>query len=151
MTLTIPKVAWAAMATAILAVALTIAQPSTRPVDVPILGDIADTVSVAVAQAHGVTTCTTTYVTRYYYGRAYAHPKRTCTTSYTNHVHSSDVAKAVGYGVGGVLAALACGHLCGGLVAGVAILDAVTPDDRAKAPLARCNPAQTGLLGCPGR
>ena len=107
LTLTNPRVLWATMATVMLAGVLALASPARESVDIPIVGDIVDAVSVSVADAHGQEVCTTKWRRSSYHSRVYVSYTE-CRTSY-DHPHR-DVDAAVT--VATTAAGLACGPAC---------------------------------------
>lgn len=134
-------------ATTLLASLLTVAQPETGTIRVPLLGDIADAVSVGVANADHQTVCTTTHETRYYYGNPYQHPVRKCSVQQHRRLDLQEGNKAAAYAAVAIALTFAGCPACGIAVTAVGVLDAFLPDSRAAQN--SCSPAKTGVRHCP--
>ncbi len=141
-----------AMAVVVLASVLAVARPNQGAVSVPLLDDVADAVSAAIARADHQSTCTTIRVTRYTY-RGYPYQTSVTTCTPIPHppprepVNVGEGAKASAYAAAAAgTAAVGC-WLCSAVITGLGIADAFIPDSWAdRNPT--CNPAQTGIANC---
>lgn len=140
-----------AVAVMMIAAVLTVARPTPGAVDIPVVGDMADLISVSVAGAHHEQRCTTTTVTRYTErGYPYQSTKTTCTTiSHPPPRQQPDVnegSRALVYAGAAILAGTVC-TACAVAITGTGVLDAFIPDSWANRN-PTCNPGQTGIANC---